>query len=661
LRLEAIEKFPCRRSRPVERDPGPIQEIMEIVSGRTFGILSPFVGGDYYGAIIAGANAAAVAGGDRIMAVQTLNPGAHSADRSGLPDFRRPVAWSHLSGLIVLPGAVPQEYAIEARKAGMPMVFVGQDATGIDCGAVVADNRGGMREAVSHLIGHGHTEIAFAAHLAHFDLRERHEGYLEGMRRHRVRPRADLQFDCADNHESGGEAVADALIRARMPATAIVLGTDRNAIGLIHRLQAAGYDVPRELAVVGFDDIADATYLTPSLSTVHQPVGAAGARAYGMVRDLAADPSRSGSLELVPTVYVGRDSCGCPPTGLPVSEDLNRTLFAQVQYLQSTLNVQYELSIELLGTHEHEPKALAWLGRTTAVGGCLGLWPPAAPPGRTADTTDEMLEIVGEFRAAGPPPGEVGRALTVSDFPPTSLNELTDGPAGDIVFVVPVRNESRDWGVLATVGRIQTTTPPGREMMNQSGALLAAALDYAAMMEALRDKEESLRNAALHDHLTGLPNRVLLADRLERAGLRAARQPGYRFAILLLDLDGFKSVNDSLGHAAGDRLLIEVATRLKGLLRKSDTVARLGGDEFVVLLDGIAEPDWHLVVCDTITAAVTEPFDIDGSPVEVGLSIGVAVSGSASADPDHLLREADAAMYRAKSAARRRRPRATRA
>jgi diguanylate cyclase (GGDEF)-like protein len=232
------------------------------------------------------------------------------------------------------------------------------------------------------------------------------------------------------------------------------------------------------------------------------------------------------------------------------------------------------------------------------------------------------------------------------------LFDLADGPAGDIVFVVPVRNASHDWGVLAAVGRIQATTPPGREMMNQSGALLAAALDHEAMAASLREQEKGLRAAALHDPLTGLPNRLLLADRLEQAGHRAARRPGYRFAVLLLDLDGFKAVNDTLGHAAGDQLLIEVAVRLTGLLRRSDTAARLGGDEFVVLLDGITDPDGQQRVCDAVQAAITEPFLIDGHRVVVGLSIGVALSAEGSADPDRLLREADAAMYRAKSVAR---------
>jgi diguanylate cyclase (GGDEF)-like protein len=615
------------------------------VNSRTFGVLSPFVGGDYYGAIIAGVNDAAVAGGDRIMAIQTLDPGSHSADRAGLPDFRRPVAWRHLAGLIVLPGAVPTDYARAARAAGRPVVFVGQDTTGDGCSAVLADNRSGVHDAVAHLIGHGHERIAFGGHLTHFDLRERYEGYRAGLLAHGITPRPELLFETGDNHESGGETVADALIRDGMPATAVVLGTDRNAIGLVQRLRAAGYDVPGGLAVAGFDDIADAAFLRPSLATVRQPLDQVGAAAYALIREPPGEPR----VRHVPTIFLPRDSCGCASGGLPVTEEQTRRLFAQLQYLQATLNAQHELGIELLGTHEHEPRTLAWLGDTPAAAGVLGMWPLGVVP---EPAGDPRVEIVGAY--PGGPAAELGREMPISEFPPERLFELADGAAGDAVFVVPVRSSSHDWGILAAVGRIQATTPPGRELMNQSGALLAAALDRQAMVAALRDKEESLRNAALHDHLTGLPNRVLLEDRLDQAHLRTVRQPGHRFAILLLDLDGFKAVNDSLGHAAGDQLLIEVARRLLGLLRKSDTVARLGGDEFVVLLDGVATPGWQQVVCEAITAAIGEPFDIDGRSVRVGVSIGVAVSADGASDPDHLLREADAAMYQAKELTKRR-------
>ncbi|MEU4425935.1 GGDEF domain-containing protein [Actinoplanes sp. NPDC024001] len=650
------------------------------MSGRTFGILSPFVGGDYYGAIIEGITAAAVAGGDRVLAIQTLNPGAHSADRSGLPDFDRPVAWDHLSGLVVLPGAVAAGPVAGALRAGLPTILVAQEAATADASVVLADNRSGVRAAVRHLVEHGHERIAFGGFLAHFDLRERHEGYREGLLAHGLTPQPELLFDTGDNHESGGEAVADALIRAGMPASAIVLGTDRNAIGLIGRMTAAGYDLPAELAVVGFDDIPDAAYLRPALSSVRQPLDDVGAAVYKLLQESGRQqsgrqesrpqesrpqesrPQEAGPQECrpqqgrlpqddgpllesaarivqVPTVFQRRNSCGCPSTGLPVSEPHTRSLFSQVQYLQSTLNIQYELGLSLLGTREHDARTLDWLGLTPAVAGCLGLWPAGVEPAAA-----DRLELVGEFRIAVGAPDAV---VPVSRFPPAELLDRADGAAGDIVFVVPVRTRVRDWGLLAAVGRIQATTPPGREMMNHSGALLATALDYRVL-------QERLRTAALHDHLTGLPNRLLLEDRLNRAGARAAREAGYRFAVLLLDLDGFKAINDGLGHAAGDALLVEVARRLTGLVRRTDTVARLGGDEFVVLIDGLPEPDAYRRVCDAVQAAVTAPVDVDGQLVQVGVSIGVAVSGDGAVDPDHLLREADAAMYRVKSATHRR-------
>ncbi|MBO3738826.1 substrate-binding and GGDEF domain-containing protein [Actinoplanes flavus] len=590
------------------------------MSGRVFGILSPFVGGDYYGAIIEGANAAAVAAGDRVMAMQTLNPGSHSADRSGLPDFDRPLAWRHLSGLAVLPGAVATGYATDARQAGLPVVFVAQEAPASS--VVLADNRSGVRDAVAHLIEHGHERIAFAGYLAHFDLRERHAGYAEALTANGLEP---LVMDTGDNHESGGEAVADLLIRAGMPVSAIVLGTDRNAIGLIGRMRAAGYAVPGDIAVVGFDDIADAAYLRPALSSVRQPLDELGRALYELMDHPV--PRRE-----VPTVFVNRESCGCTNDGLPVSEAHTRALFGQVSYLQETLNIQYELGVALLGTQERDPRDLAWLELTPATAGCLGLWQPDL-----ADT----LHVRGGFRFPA------GGLLPVDEFPPADLFERAYGADGEIVFVVPIRTPAQDWGLLAAVGRIQSTTPPGREMMNHSGSLLAKALDYGVM-------QEKLRQAALRDHLTGLPNRVLLEDRMAQAERRAAREAGYRFAILLLDLDGFKAVNDTHGHAAGDQLLIQVARRLTKRLRRTDTVARLGGDEFVVLIDGVSGSGGTHEVIAAIKATVTEPFTIDGHVVEVGLSIGAAISGDGTSDPDYLLREADAAMYRAKSVARQR-------
>jgi diguanylate cyclase (GGDEF)-like protein len=614
---------------------------------RTFAVLSPFVGGDYYGALIAGVNRAAVAAGNRTIAIQTLDPGSPSADVSGVPDFRQPIAWRHLDGAVVLPGAVDPAYARALTDAGIAVVLIGHELPGVECPVVLADNRDGVRDTVHHLVEHGHERIAFGGDLDSYDVRERHEGYRAGLLGAGIDPDPALLVTATDNHETGGAEIAGKLVAAGMPATAIVLGTDRNAIGLIRALAGAGYDIPGTLAVAGFDDIADARFLRPSLSTVRQPLDRLGCLAYEL---LAARPVPArATTHVVPAAFVVRDSCGCPPRGLQVSESQFRDQFRDTVYLQRTLDVQYELSLELLGAHGRDPLGLAWLGRTPAVGGCLGLWRRVdRPVGRIGTVPEPPIEIVGVFNA-GPAPAPATGVVPVGEFPPADLFPLADGAAGEIVFVVPVRSGAHDWGVLAAVGRIQDTTPPGREMMNHSGALLALALEHTALLRSLHESEERLRQAALHDHLTGLPNRALFTDRLRQAWQRSAVGADHQFAVLFLDLDGFKEVNDSLGHAAGDRLLVHVGQRLCELLRDGDTAARLGGDEFVVLLDGLDLPHGPRHVSDRIRAMFAEPVILDGHQIQVGVSIGIATSLDGLSAPEDLLRHADAAMYDAKT------------
>jgi diguanylate cyclase (GGDEF)-like protein/PAS domain S-box-containing protein len=163
-----------------------------------------------------------------------------------------------------------------------------------------------------------------------------------------------------------------------------------------------------------------------------------------------------------------------------------------------------------------------------------------------------------------------------------------------------------------------------------------------------KELEAALSHQAFHDSLTKLPNRALLKDRIDHAVARAARRQR-ALAVLLLDLDGFKAVNDSLGHAAGDELLTAVADRLADCIRPTDTCARLGGDEFAILLEDLASPnDWQ-VVANRMLEALRRPFGLNGKEVFVRASIGVAMRGEGGEDADELLRNADVAMYMAKS------------
>ncbi|HVM30676.1 MAG TPA: EAL domain-containing protein [Candidatus Limnocylindrales bacterium] len=162
--------------------------------------------------------------------------------------------------------------------------------------------------------------------------------------------------------------------------------------------------------------------------------------------------------------------------------------------------------------------------------------------------------------------------------------------------------------------------------------------------------EDQLAHRALHDHLTGLPNRALLRDRLDQALRRRRRSPSARIGVLLLDLDGFKLINDTLGHEAGDEVLVRVATCLGGAVRQQDTAARLGGDEFAVVLDGVTGHSETMVIADRIRQAIASlDLVVRGIPVKVDASIGAAVSAPGARNAGDLLRQADMAMYAAKA------------
>jgi diguanylate cyclase (GGDEF)-like protein len=161
--------------------------------------------------------------------------------------------------------------------------------------------------------------------------------------------------------------------------------------------------------------------------------------------------------------------------------------------------------------------------------------------------------------------------------------------------------------------------------------------------------EEKLERNAFYDSLTDLPNRALFIDRLEHALIRNKRNPESVFAVLFLDLDGFKLINDSLGHLTGDRLLQSFAERLSECLRPSDTLARLGGDEFTILLEDINNIKDAILVAQRVLQNLTQPFNLDDRQVFTNTSIGIALSRQDYQRSEEILRDADTAMYRAKA------------
>ncbi|MDQ3661773.1 MAG: bifunctional diguanylate cyclase/phosphodiesterase [Actinomycetota bacterium] len=179
------------------------------------------------------------------------------------------------------------------------------------------------------------------------------------------------------------------------------------------------------------------------------------------------------------------------------------------------------------------------------------------------------------------------------------------------------------------------------------GTMSAVSLQNAKLVGRLKQQAEQSEYQASHDSLTGLPNRMVLRDRVEQAVL-AAERDGLSAAVMIMDLDSFKEVNDSLGHHAGDLLLQQIAKRLRSALRDSDTVARLGGDEFAVLLPRLTDPIDASTTAKKLLESLHAPFNLEGLDLEIGASIGIAVYPTNGTDGEILFQRADVAMYAAK-------------
>ncbi|MFP5364635.1 MAG: diguanylate cyclase domain-containing protein [Thermoleophilia bacterium] len=329
------------------------------------------------------------------------------------------------------------------------------------------------------------------------------------------------------------------------------------------------------------------------------------------------------------------------------------------------------------------PMVGALLG--TAAGALLGgdPWLPRLPRWYVGDAVG-VLVVAPALLALPRAPYRLPSAHTAAWFAVLVLTSLVAlGPwtfAGDIglpFLVVPVLigltlrvgPHGAAAGVLAVAMLVETVTASGSGPFAEQGAFdgLVVAQMFVAMSAVTaytvavltgevitrEQLEGTLRAQALRDSLTGLANRRLLFDRLENASRRLARQPGL-LALLFIDLDGFKAVNDTHGHVGGDAVLVEAADRLRAIVRDHDSVARLGGDEFLILAEQMTDVDDALALGARVVEAFGEPFRRPGGLVRVDASVGIAATSEPVNDLEAFLSRADSAMYEAKRAGGRR-------
>ncbi|HTD50234.1 MAG TPA: EAL domain-containing protein, partial [Acidimicrobiia bacterium] len=284
------------------------------------------------------------------------------------------------------------------------------------------------------------------------------------------------------------------------------------------------------------------------------------------------------------------------------------------------------------------------------------LFAPDAPTGRVVATygfsADAELRLrsmdvpVGQLRADDPGVHVWDRSSASGRV---TLSRLMDELGSVAVATIPIGADRELVGLVVgdVVERPErlTADPAVADRLRGVASQATIAIRNAQLLE-------SIRHQALHDALTGLPNRTLILDRVEQM-LARSRRRGIESAALFIDLDGFKQVNDSLGHDTGDRLLRSVAERLSATLREADTIARLGGDEFVVLVEGGAATGSAEFVAERLLEVLREPFEIGNAPggsLRITASIGIAFASTGA--PTDLLRDADIALYAAKTAGR---------
>ena len=847
-------------------------------------VLTPSVGGHYFGELIAGIGREVAGVGGRIVLVQTLDGGSRSDEESEVSGFAIPVAWSRVDGAIAVTTAVRGSYLHQLRAAGKPVVLASTRMADFSAPLALPDNRGGTVAAVEHLISHGHARIGFVGNLAQPDVRDRYAAYREVLESHDLTADPMLVFEAPNNDFPGGALAAAAVLACPARPSALMVATDRNAIGLMRALNTAGLTIPGDIAVVGFDNMEAAAFNSPTLTSVAQRFDDVGALAGRLLLAQLRGEDVSFTAHTPPTPRLElRGSCGCAtdalgtgvigrgpaPEATPeaVRTELQTGLAAElltghrtvddslwkgvletvaaaerlmlagsgitaadIQHLTTSLDLlaprpdllrrvasvvmryvrraatttdpgagadgtvvgdlsqlttalwqleagaflqqaemtevalkeQYIVGTRMLDPSRSDPRTLEWLADTHVRAGVLALWEDGPTSGR--------LRMAGTFDPDGLLRDLADTVTTPEQFPPEQLMAVAQGAHGGVCIVVPVCTRNDQWGLLAFIGEINATSalepyrhwatqlcasfeaqvlqeavreseqryafaaqasndglwewntrtddfylsercftllgvepdpqadrlamwtsrihpddlPVIRDLMQRLGDgeqetaereyrvraangsyrwVLARALGVRSPdggvervvgslsdVHERRSLEEQLRENALYDPLTGLPNRRLFLTRLDHAVAlwQRSRTP---FAVIFLDLDGFKAINDSLGHQMGDRVLNVVGTRIAHELRGVDTGARFGGDEFAILLDGTGH-DEVLRIAMRVQAQLLKVIELDGHEFMIGASLGVATSALGYTSAEDVLRDADTAMYRAKETQR---------
>jgi len=357
----------------------------------TIAFIAPFVQGYFWGNILAGALQAAGARGARIIAIQTFDAGLQEYRDE---DFVARIGWDHVDALIAGQASVPDHVLEEFARTGKPVLTVYRNPE-FECPTVVPDNQGGIDLAVDHLVGHGHRDIVFIGRdPADADDDLRFSGYTSAMHRQNLTPHSKLavSWTLDESYDASG-TVSELMAGGQLPAAAVVV-TDLVAMALIRSLSEAGVKVPDDMAVIGFDDVAEAASFEPALSTISQSFLLAGATVCNLALDAVEGIPVEPGEHCTPVTFVQRQSCGCPPgDAAPTAAHTSDVELIRAQLVDDLAESAHDVR-EL--TQSQRTVLTGVADRLTALLTALARAPRADHTAGLEVTTDDLRQLVTE-------------------------------------------------------------------------------------------------------------------------------------------------------------------------------------------------------------------------------------------------------------------------
>lgn len=409
-------------------------------------LLTPFLDGEYYGTIFTTVLQEAAKRQSTIYTIQALA----SVESPSAFDYQ--IGMDTADGWLLLTSPHSIQPAstrfLEAlHESGRPVVTIGYEETAIPCHAVVINNRQAIKDAVRHLIQeHGHRRIAFVGSTEHQDLIDRYEGYKEALLECGITYEESLHYQTEDALQIGGLKAAQLMLERGVDFTAVIAATDLNAMGVIEGLQAAGYRIPEDVAIIGFDDIPSSEGFTPPLTSVHQPITDLASKGITMLFQQMDEGRAQQGVTYVPTRFVARSSCGCS------YESKQETIEAMERKLQqSEINVRYlvashnQLAANWASAAREDFFDISKMFRGLCNWGFLAIW-------EKADDGRKQLVVRQAFSHNGAPLPAVGMSARLEQFPPT--NWLPEVGEQEFVRVQFIRNDKEDLGFIVLVGPV---------------------------------------------------------------------------------------------------------------------------------------------------------------------------------------------------------------